>query len=348
MWTLVPAHLDGKEQNWLLIRRRDDEPHGAVPRRGYRADARDARRAAAARRRLALRGEVRRLPRARLRPRRRVPPRSRNDNDLTERFADGREGGRERGQDAGRRPRRRGLRARRAGPPELLASCSRERARSSTTPSTCSSSTASRSSTCRSRSGRSSCAELLDGREPTVSLLRELRRRRRAARGGRGEQGLEGVVAKRLDSRYRPGRRTRDWLKVKTQADQEFVDRRLHARRGPARRHVRRAGPRRSTRAASCAGSATSAPASTTRRSTACSSAAAAARARRRRRSPSAPKMPRVRKGDVHVGRAAARRARSSSASGRTTAASASRPTSGLREDKAPREVRARAAAARR
>jgi len=29
------------------------------------------------------------------------------------------------------------------------------------------------------------------------------------------EQGLEGVVAKRLDSTYRPGTRTRDWLKVK-------------------------------------------------------------------------------------------------------------------------------------
>ena len=41
-WTLVPAHLDGKEQNWLLIKRRD----GAAPepRRAshVRADARDA------------------------------------------------------------------------------------------------------------------------------------------------------------------------------------------------------------------------------------------------------------------------------------------------------------------
>src|SRR5437660_8271804 len=23
-WTLIPAHLDGKEQNWLLVRKRDD------------------------------------------------------------------------------------------------------------------------------------------------------------------------------------------------------------------------------------------------------------------------------------------------------------------------------------
>src|SRR5207249_5624723 len=27
--------------------------------------------------------------------------------------------------------------------------------------------------------------------------------------------GLEGVVAKRLDSRYRPGKRTRTWIKIK-------------------------------------------------------------------------------------------------------------------------------------
>jgi bifunctional non-homologous end joining protein LigD len=36
-------------------------------------------------------------------------------------------------------------------------------------------------------------------------------------------QGLEGVIAKRGDSRYAAGRRTRDWLKVKTHGRQEFV-----------------------------------------------------------------------------------------------------------------------------
>ena len=35
--------------------------------------------------------------------------------------------------------------------------------------------------------------------------------------------GLEGVVAKRLDSRYEPGRRSRAWLKVKNQNSQELV-----------------------------------------------------------------------------------------------------------------------------
>jgi bifunctional non-homologous end joining protein LigD len=37
------------------------------------------------------------------------------------------------------------------------------------------------------------------------------------------EQGLEGVVAKRLDSRYQPGRRSTDWRKVKVRGRQEVV-----------------------------------------------------------------------------------------------------------------------------
>jgi bifunctional non-homologous end joining protein LigD len=37
------------------------------------------------------------------------------------------------------------------------------------------------------------------------------------------QQQLEGIVAKRLEARYVPGRRTRDWLKIKTHGEQEFV-----------------------------------------------------------------------------------------------------------------------------
>jgi bifunctional non-homologous end joining protein LigD len=37
------------------------------------------------------------------------------------------------------------------------------------------------------------------------------------------QQGLEGVVAKRLDSPYEPGRRSRAWIKVKNFRRQEFV-----------------------------------------------------------------------------------------------------------------------------
>jgi bifunctional non-homologous end joining protein LigD len=37
------------------------------------------------------------------------------------------------------------------------------------------------------------------------------------------EQELEGIVAKRTDSPYRPGKRTREWLKIKTHGSQEFI-----------------------------------------------------------------------------------------------------------------------------
>jgi bifunctional non-homologous end joining protein LigD len=37
------------------------------------------------------------------------------------------------------------------------------------------------------------------------------------------EQGLEGVIAKRLDSPYRPGQRSGEWLKIKNVHRQEFV-----------------------------------------------------------------------------------------------------------------------------
>ena len=37
------------------------------------------------------------------------------------------------------------------------------------------------------------------------------------------ERGLEGVIAKRLDSAYEPGRRTGAWLKIKNVQRQEVV-----------------------------------------------------------------------------------------------------------------------------
>lgn len=37
------------------------------------------------------------------------------------------------------------------------------------------------------------------------------------------DAGLEGIMAKRLESVYRPGRRSHDWLKIKSQGRQEFV-----------------------------------------------------------------------------------------------------------------------------
>ena len=37
------------------------------------------------------------------------------------------------------------------------------------------------------------------------------------------ERGLEGVIAKRLDSSYEPGKRTGAWLKIKNVQRQEVV-----------------------------------------------------------------------------------------------------------------------------
>lgn len=37
------------------------------------------------------------------------------------------------------------------------------------------------------------------------------------------EQGLEGVIAKRIDSRYRPGTRTKDWRKIKNRTTVELT-----------------------------------------------------------------------------------------------------------------------------
>lgn len=83
----------------------------------------------------------------------------------------------------------------------------------------------------------------LDG-EPTVELPYERRRELlagldlsgphwqtprhhvgegRALLEAAARQGLEGVVAKRLDSNYRPGRRSGDWIKVRLKQRQDFV-----------------------------------------------------------------------------------------------------------------------------
>jgi len=65
-------------------------------------------------------------------------------------------------------------------------------------------------------------AKLLDRRNRTV-LLSEPFDDGRVLMQAAKKQRLEGIVAKRLDSRYVPGKRTRDWLKVKARESQEFV-----------------------------------------------------------------------------------------------------------------------------
>jgi bifunctional non-homologous end joining protein LigD len=64
--------------------------------------------------------------------------------------------------------------------------------------------------------------KLLERRNRTV-LLSESFDDGPALMGAARERKLEGVVAKRLESRYQPGKRTRDWLKFKAHYEQEFV-----------------------------------------------------------------------------------------------------------------------------
>jgi bifunctional non-homologous end joining protein LigD len=217
-FTLVPAHLDGKEENWLLIKGRDDEavvqgtyapmlasqetelPRGdgwafEVKFDGYRAVA------------YVRAGECRLV--------------SRNGNDLTARFAD-------------------------------LAKAVAKAVRS---PNAVVDGEVARLTT----DGRSSFSELQQGTGPLVyfafdlleldgvarigeplearkASLRELLDARVATvvfsesfddgpalLAAARQRGLEGVVAKRLDSPYRPGRRTREWLKLKLDSNDEFL-----------------------------------------------------------------------------------------------------------------------------
>jgi bifunctional non-homologous end joining protein LigD len=221
VWTLVPAHMDGKEQNWLLIRKRDDaeaspaamtthSPMLATPAAelpagdgwlyevkfdGYRALAH-------------LHGGECRLV-------------SRNGNDLTRRFA------------AVAKALEKAVRT----PNAVLDGevCALDE---SGKPSV---------SAIQDGSGtlvyyvfdvlevdgerlvelplaerQARLRQLLDRRNRTVQLSEEFEDGE-ALLAAAAEQGLEGVVAKRADSPYREGRRTREWLKVKTAGRQEFA-----------------------------------------------------------------------------------------------------------------------------
>jgi bifunctional non-homologous end joining protein LigD len=219
-WTLIPAHLDGKEQNWLLIRRSED---GAEPSPGRRYRPMLATRAEQIphgddwlyevkfdgwRAIAYVRGGDCTLV-------------SRNDNDLTGRF-------------------------------EQVA---KEVVKATKSPNAVLDGEITRVD----EAGRASFSELqqgsgalvyfafdlleLDG-EPVVELpLVERKARLRKLLDGRnhsvvlsedfddgdalftvaGERRLEGVIAKRASSTYKEGRRTRDWLKIKTDNNDEFV-----------------------------------------------------------------------------------------------------------------------------
>ena len=223
-WTLIPAHLDGKEQNWLLMRKRDD---------GGRGDSFGQRRYAPMSATL-----VKEVPRGdewlfevkwdgyraiSYVAGSEVEMRSRRGNDFTEKF-------------------------------ERVA---KEIPKALKTPDcvldgeVCALDEAGRASFSEMQQLKPSTPlvyyvfDLLevDGK-PVVDLPVEERRsrleklldrRNRTVRlseffddgvalyGAAKEQGLEGIVAKRVGSAYAVGKRTRDWLKIKAKGDQELV-----------------------------------------------------------------------------------------------------------------------------
>src|SRR5262249_14880649 len=220
-WTLVPAHLDGKEQNWLLIKGHDDDgaepvvahmyrpmlatldtvvPHGddwvhEVKFDGYRALA------------YVRGGDCKLVPR--------------NDNDLTGRFAE----------------------------------VAKAIVKAVKTPNAVVDGEVTRVDP----DGRTSFSELqqgsgplvyyafdlleLDGRPLVDEPLHERKAMLRKLLDGRvrtvafsedfedgdalfevaQERKLEGIISKRVDGTYKQGRRTRDWLKIKTENNDEFV-----------------------------------------------------------------------------------------------------------------------------
>jgi bifunctional non-homologous end joining protein LigD len=69
---------------------------------------------------------------------------------------------------------------------------------------------------------RARLKELLDGRNRTVKFSEPFDDGH-ALYAAATERRLEGIMGKKRDSRYLPGRRSRDWLKFKTHGEQEFV-----------------------------------------------------------------------------------------------------------------------------
>jgi bifunctional non-homologous end joining protein LigD len=222
-WSLVPAHMDGKEQNWLLIKRHDDHDEGptAAAQQSYKpmlatVDTHiphgddwahevkfDGFRALAY-----VRGGECKLV-------------SRNDNDLTGRF------------------------------PEVAKAIVKA---------VKSPNAVLDGEICRiDPSGKTSFSELQQGSGPLVFYafdlleldgepridqpLTERKKELRTLLDARvktvaysedfddgdalfavaQQKGLEGIISKRETSAYKPGRRTRDWLKIKTENNEEFI-----------------------------------------------------------------------------------------------------------------------------
>jgi bifunctional non-homologous end joining protein LigD len=220
VWTLVPAHMDGKEENWLLIKRSDSDAETVEPRKytpmlatlaaelprgdGWSFEVKfDGFRALAYLRD----GECELV--------------SRNDKPLTSRFPGVAKAvpralktpnavldGEVCALDANGRPSFSAMQQN-SGPLvyyvfDLLEADGEPLV----------------DLTLEVRQSR--LAELIDRRSRTIRLSESFDDGNALYEAAK-EQGLEGVMAKRLASKYSQGKRTRDWLKVKTHGRQEFV-----------------------------------------------------------------------------------------------------------------------------
>ena len=220
-WTLIPAHLDGKEQNWLLVRKKDESVQ--VVRNDYRPMLAtlmealptgddwtfevkwDGYRAVGY-----VRGGEAKLV-------------SRNGNDLTARFPDvakalGRASkspdcvvdGEVCALDEHGRPSFSAMQQGAPGTPlvyEVFDVLELDGEPVLDRPLT---------------ERRALLAGLLDKRVTTVQISGAFDDGEALFTAAQ-EQHLEGVMAKKAGSRYAEGRRTRDWLKIKTHGEQEFV-----------------------------------------------------------------------------------------------------------------------------
>lgn len=65
--------------------------------------------------------------------------------------------------------------------------------------------------------------EVVAEETPQLAVSRAVPEQGRALCALTEARGLEGVVAKRLGSRYYPGKRTKDWIKIKHLLDEDFV-----------------------------------------------------------------------------------------------------------------------------
>src|SRR4051794_10719420 len=222
VWTLVPAHMDGKEQNWLLIKRSEEDGAPAVGRDRERREYRpmlatlaesvphgddwlfevkwDGYRAIAY-----VEGGVAQLV-------------SRNGNDLTARFApvatalgklhdrvlDGEVCALDEQGKSSFSAMQQG-----SGPLVYYAFDLLEDERQPLVDRPLSERRSRLQSVLRDAAGPIRLSEAFDDGDALIAAAEE--------------QGLEGIIAKRAACRYVEGKRSRDWLKVKTHGQQEFV-----------------------------------------------------------------------------------------------------------------------------